>query len=213
MPSNGQAELDADLALIAAAEANGFMATLAIRNGLGWDKPKPNGSWYSSMEVAYRWIRDAGEDVVYLLPDGPAYYVDGYRKTIAKAKRTGVYADAFARVLAYKETYYARLRHDEWTRNMDQAVKFRDQYGDSGNMNWTEHIESLGPEPAGARRRRGRRPSRSARPSRPQARKSASSRPCGDYTGPMNRRGNYPKGPFMGLRGKAKRELWDRRNA
>ena len=33
-----------------------------------------------------------------------------------------------------------------------------------------------------------------------------------EYTGPMNRRGNYPKGPFMGLRGKAKRELWDRRN-
>ena len=25
----------------------------------------------------------------------------------------------------------------------------------------------------------------------------------------MNRRGTYPKGPFMGLRGKAKRELWD----
>ena len=28
-----------------------------------------------------------------------------------------------------------------------------------------------------------------------------------EYTGPMNRRGTYPKGPFMGLRGKAKREL------
>ena len=33
-----------------------------------------------------------------------------------------------------------------------------------------------------------------------------------DYTGPMNKRGTYPKGPFMGLRGKAKRELWDRRH-
>ena len=33
-----------------------------------------------------------------------------------------------------------------------------------------------------------------------------------EYTGPMNKRGTYPKGPFMGLRGKAKRELWDRRN-
>ena len=34
-----------------------------------------------------------------------------------------------------------------------------------------------------------------------------------EYTGPMNKRGTYPKGAFMGLRGKAKRELWDRRNA
>ena len=32
-----------------------------------------------------------------------------------------------------------------------------------------------------------------------------------EYTGPMNKKGTYPKGPFMGLRGKAKRELWDRR--
>ena len=32
-----------------------------------------------------------------------------------------------------------------------------------------------------------------------------------EYDGPMNRRGTYPKGEFMGLRGKAKRELWDRR--
>ena len=32
-----------------------------------------------------------------------------------------------------------------------------------------------------------------------------------EYTGPMNRRGTYPKGEFMGLRGKAKRDLWDRR--
>ena len=33
-----------------------------------------------------------------------------------------------------------------------------------------------------------------------------------EYDGPMNKRGEYPKGPFMGLRGKAKRALWDRRN-
>ena len=42
--------------------------------------PKENGSFYSSMEVAYRWIEEAGEDVVYLLPeDGIAYYIDGQR--------------------------------------------------------------------------------------------------------------------------------------
>ena len=32
-----------------------------------------------------------------------------------------------------------------------------------------------------------------------------------EYDGPMNKRGTYPKGEFMGLRGKAKRRLWDRR--
>ena len=34
-----------------------------------------------------------------------------------------------------------------------------------------------------------------------------------EYIGPMNKRGTYPKGEFMGLRGKAKRDLWDRRNS
>ena len=29
-----------------------------------------------------------------------------------------------------------------------------------------------------------------------------------EYTGPMNKKGTYPKGPFMGVRGKRKRELW-----
>ena len=33
-----------------------------------------------------------------------------------------------------------------------------------------------------------------------------------NFPGPMNKKGTYPKGEFMGLRGKAKRELWDRRN-
>ena len=59
-----------DLQIVADAKADGFMDCLAMRNGLGWDKPKPNGSWYSSMQVAYRWLRDAGEETVYLIPDG-----------------------------------------------------------------------------------------------------------------------------------------------
>ena len=33
-----------------------------------------------------------------------------------------------------------------------------------------------------------------------------------EYDGPMNRRGTYPKGEFMGLRGQGQgRRLWDRR--
>ena len=58
----------ADRRILAEAEANGFMACRAIRDALGWDKPGPNGNYYSSMGVAYRWLRDAGEEVVYLIP-------------------------------------------------------------------------------------------------------------------------------------------------
>ena len=70
MPVSRQAELDADLQTIADAKASGFMACLDVRNGLGWDKPGPNGSYYNAAQTAYRWIEDAGEEVVYILPDG-----------------------------------------------------------------------------------------------------------------------------------------------
>ena len=40
----------------------------------------------SSMQVAYRWIEDAGEEVVYLIPDGPT--------DVTKSERTGCYPDA-----------------------------------------------------------------------------------------------------------------------
>ena len=63
--------------------------------------------------IAYRWIEDAGEKVVYLLPDGEMYYIGGVRKTIPKAQRTGVYSDVFTRVKAYKEQWYVDLRAKE----------------------------------------------------------------------------------------------------
>ena len=99
-----------ELEIIEEATTNGFMDCMAIRDGLGWDKPKTNGSYYSSTQVAYRWITDAGEDVVYLIPDGIT--------RVPKFKRTGVYAEAFKHILAFKEAYYARLKHDQWTVNM-----------------------------------------------------------------------------------------------
>ena len=77
-------------------------------NALGWDKPKPNGFYYSSLQVAYRWIEDAGEEVVYLIPDG--------RTDVTKSERTGCYPDVFARVLAYKNACLrqARPRRMDW---------------------------------------------------------------------------------------------------
>ena len=143
-----QAEYDRDQRTIADAVAAGFMDCKAIRDGLGWSQPKANGSYYSSTQTAYRWIEDSGEEVVYILPDGGMYYIDGERVTIPKAERTGVYLDVFERVLAYKDAYYAKLRHKEWTANMDSAVKAREQYGAKTDlMDWDVYIEGLGPEP------------------------------------------------------------------
>ena len=124
-----QGKFDAALKLISDAKANGFMDCKAIRDALGFDKPKPNGSPYSSMGVAYRWIEDAGETVVYLLLDGEMYYIGGVRKTISKTLRTGVYGDVFERVKAYKEGWYSDLRAREAAINaeaqaMVDAAKF-----------------------------------------------------------------------------------------
>ena len=93
------AEAAADYRIITVAKANGFMACRAIRDALGYDKPKPNGSYYSSMEVAFHWIEEADEEVVYLIPDGIT--------DVTKSERTGCYPDVFARVLAVKEKWDA----------------------------------------------------------------------------------------------------------
>ena len=134
------AEAEADRQTLAAAKAAGFMDCLAIRNALGWDKPGPTGRWYDSMQTAYRWIRDAGEEVVYLIPDG-------YTK-VSKSEADRLLPEAaFARVLAYKEAVYAKRKHDEWTRNMADAVTAREQEGArTKNMDWDAYIEGLGPE-------------------------------------------------------------------
>ena len=115
--------------VIADAKANGFMDCRAIRDALGWDKPGPNGNYYSAMGVAYRWLRDAGEEVVYLIPDGPT--------DVTKSERTGCYPDVFARVLAYKEAVYAKRAHAEWRANLADAIAAREQEGaQTKNMNW-----------------------------------------------------------------------------
>ena len=74
---------------------------VAIRDALGWDKPNANGVYHSSMQVAFHWIEEADEEVVYLIPDGIT--------NVTKSERTGCYPDVFARVLAVKEAYYADL--------------------------------------------------------------------------------------------------------
>ena len=81
-----EAQLDGDRAYHRrAAKANGFMDCRAIRDALGWDKPNANGVYHSSMQVAFHWIEEADEEVVYLIPDGIT--------NVTKSERTGCYPD------------------------------------------------------------------------------------------------------------------------
>ena len=212
-----ETQLDSDRQIIAEAKANGFQDCLAIRDGLGWDKPAPNGSYYNAMQTAYRWIEDAGEEVVYLIPDGIT--------DVTKSERTGCWPGVFYRVQAYKNAVFAKRTHDEWTANMDSAIVAREQEGaQTKNMDWDAYIEGLGPEPPApdqavlaladdraAARKATLQAMRTATASRAAANEESYLQAMREYTGPLNKRG-YPKGPFMGLRGKAKRALWDRRN-
>ena len=206
MTSKEDAELTADRAIVDEAVAKGFMQCRAIRDGLGWDKPGPNGNYYSSMQVAYRWIEDAAEQVVYLIPDGPT--------DVTKSERTGCWPDVFARVLAYKNAVYAKRAHDEWTHNMATAVENLNEYGaQTKYMDWDAYIEGLGPEPPTpdlAVLEKGSRPVVNTSANAP-ATEERILQAMVEYTGPMNAKGTYPKGAFMGLRGRAKRALWDRR--
>ena len=212
-----EARLNTDRQIIADAKANGFMDCRAIRDALGWDKPGPNGNYYSSMQVAYRWLQDAGEEVVYLIPDGIT--------NVTKSERTGCYPDAFARVLAAKEKWDADRAVRE-QKSWDDAQAQKDAF----DKQKADELAALtAQQDADRKARAAERAERyaqidAARDAEIQlliAEAEASDEPhteaeileaMREYTGPMNKRGTYPKGPFMGLRGKAKRELWDRRN-
>ena len=112
-----QAEYDA----IQAAKANGFMDCREVRDALGWDKLNPGtGEPYSAMGVAYRWIEDADEEVVYPLAE------DGRRIT-SLTYRSGCWATAFPRILQVKEAYYAALAFAS-QKSWDDAQKAKDDF-------------------------------------------------------------------------------------
>ena len=111
--------MDSDHAIIAAAKANGFMDCRAVRDALGWDKPNAKGVYRSSLSVAIHWIEKAGEEVVYLIPDGIT--------DVTKSERTGCYPDAFARVLAAKEKWDADRAVRE-QKSWDDAQALKDAF-------------------------------------------------------------------------------------
>ena len=71
----------------------------AVRFGMRSDgiSRTPRAFTRSSLGVAHHWIEKAGEEVVYLIPDGIT--------DVTKSERTGCYPDSFARVLAAKEEW------------------------------------------------------------------------------------------------------------
>ena len=131
----------AKLQLIEDAKAAGFKDCPDIVKSWGWSGLK----W----AAAYRWVRDAGEDIAYVFPeDGLGYYFDGQRKTVSKARYTGLYPAAYERVTLYMTAKYAKDTHDAWVRNMGDAVESKALYGaKTKNMDWDAYIEGLGPEP------------------------------------------------------------------
>ena len=111
-----QEEYDA----IQAAKANGFMDCRDIRDALGWNKPRPDGSYYSATGVAYRWIEDADEEVVYVLEE------DGRRIT-SLTYRSGCWATDFPHILEVKEAYYADIAARE-RKSWDDAQAAKDAF-------------------------------------------------------------------------------------
>ena len=233
-----EAQLDTDRQIIADAVANGFMQCRAIRDALGWDRPNSKGVYHSSLQVALHWIEKAGEEVVFLIPDGIT--------NVTKSERTGCYPDVFERVLAAKNEYYAALDARDaksWADAEEAKAEFDRQKAESAAHLGRDRIErdeqrrqsdserdarlyvkryneliGYGLEPDYVTEALGEPPEGvdTADLNTPESHQESTEAEIiaamRAYTGPMNKRGTYPKGEFMGLRGKAKRELWDRRN-
>ena len=216
-----ETQLDSDRQIITYAKAHGFMDCRAIRDALGWDKPNANGVYHSSMQVAFYWIEEADEEVVFLIPDGIT--------NVTKSERTGCYPDAFARVLAVKEEWDADRAVRE-QKSWDDAQAAKDAFD---KLKADELAELIAQQEAARVQRSAEQAERytqiyAARDAEIQRliaeaeaddaqvitaeRRASILEAMRSYAGPMNKRGTYPKGPFMGLRGKAKRELWERRN-
>ena len=125
---------------IADATAVGFRDCHAVFDALGFDRVNAGGITRSSLQVASRWITDAGFALEIIVPDGYNY--------IPKAERCGCHVDDLPAIVAFKDAYYADLRRDEWSQAMSFAHNARAQYGDDGDMNWTANIEALGEQPS-----------------------------------------------------------------
>ena len=124
---------------IADATAVGFRNCHAVFDALGFDIVNDGGITRSSLQVAARWIVDAGFALESIVPDGYG--------SIPKAERTGCHVDDLPAIVAYKDAYYVNLKQREWDAAIDSAIAAQDVDGDGGLQNWTVYIESLGERP------------------------------------------------------------------
>ena len=125
-------------AIIEAIDA-GFMGCSEVFDALGFERVNASGTPRSVMQVAYRWIRDAGFEVEYVIPDGMT--------DVPKSQRTGCYVYDLPSIVAYKDAWYLSLKQFEWDTAITGARQAQEQDGDGGNMNWTVYIKSLGDRP------------------------------------------------------------------
>ena len=124
---------------IADATAVGFRDCHAVFDALGVERVNAGGITRSSLQVASRWITDAGFALEVIVPDGYNY--------IPKAERVGCYADDLPEIVAYKNSWYAEGRQYEWDKAMAGARAAKARDGDDGLQNWTEYIAAQGERP------------------------------------------------------------------
>ena len=124
---------------IADATAVGFRDCHAVFDALGVERVNAGGYTRSSLQVAARWIVDAGFVLESIVPDGYG--------SIPKAERTGCHVDDLPAIVAFKDAYYLSLKQAEWDSNIVLAREAQAEYGDGGLQDWTVYIESLGDRP------------------------------------------------------------------
>ena len=127
---------------IADATAVGFRDCHAVFDALGVERVNAGGYTRSSLQVAARWIVDAGFVLEYIVPDGYG--------SIPKAERTGCHVDDLPEIVAYKAAVDLARQQAEWDAAVPSAIAAREQEGAiTRNMNWDVYIESWGERPNG----------------------------------------------------------------
>ena len=128
-----------DRTQIAVAKDKGFRDCNEVFDFLGIPEINAGGIRRSKLQVATRYILEAGFKPTVIVEDG---YTD-----VPKAERWGCWAGELVEVINYVNAKEAKRDYDEWKGAYDWAVEARAMYGNDGLMNWDTYIESLGPEP------------------------------------------------------------------
>ena len=129
-----------DRTQIAVAKDKGFRDCNEVFDFLGIPEINAGGIRRSKLQVATRYILEAGFKPTVIVEDG---YTD-----VPKAERWGCWAGELVEVINYLAAKDAKREYEEWKGTYDWAVEARAMYGaQTLNMNWDTYIESLGPEP------------------------------------------------------------------